>query len=248
MDERPSGIADLSRDNLIRLVGIFLGEVIVHYGLWFSHTVHHNDLDTGLELESKVLEEYGSTALTRLAPHLGIEMEGNMPKTLLAKSRDELVQLLQDIAKTWLTSDGLWFQQVEGRFDMQQAKVVNDSCWSLFARMEAFKIRRFLGLGSRGGLRALETALKFRIYSSINVYEAHWEDGNSLVWRMLQCRVQTARRGKGMADYPCRSAGIVEYTRFAQGIDRMIRTECIACPPDPVPEGIFCAWRFTMRG
>ncbi|MFW5855438.1 MAG: DUF6125 family protein, partial [Thermodesulfobacteriota bacterium] len=47
-------------------------------------------------------------------------------------------------------------------------------------------------------------------------------------------------------DYPCKSAGLVEYSYFAAGIDPRIRTECIGCPPDPHPEDWFCAWRFTM--
>jgi hypothetical protein len=47
-------------------------------------------------------------------------------------------------------------------------------------------------------------------------------------------------------DYPCKSAGLVEYRAFAETIDSRIRTGCIACPPDAHPEEWFCAWRFTL--
>ncbi len=240
-------VAALSRDELIRLVGIFAGKALVHYGLWFSQIVRHQDLDTGLAIESEVIRRYGPIALKRLAPHLGIEMEGDVPKVLLNKTNEELAELLQDISKTWLTSDGLWFQSLESRFDMGRAKLVNDFCWSTFARMEAFKICKFLDLPSRGGLKALEKALQFRFYSCISDYEVSWEDEKTLLWNILECRVQNARRKKGMDLYPCKSAGIVEYSRFAQGIDPAIRTECVVCPPDPVPPGLFCSWRFTVR-
>jgi hypothetical protein len=246
-EERPTDVTSLSREELLQLVAIFAGKALVHYGLWFSQSVRHQDLDTALALESEVIERYGPVALRRLAPHLGIEMEGDVPKILLNKTNEELAALLQDIAKTWLTSDGLWFQAIESRFDMGRAKLVNDFCWSTFARMEAFKIRRFLGLPPRGGLKALEKALQFRIYSCISDHEVSWEDGKALVWKIIQCRVQNARRSKGLDLYPCKSAGIVEYSRFAQGIDPAIRTECMLCPPDPVPEGVFCSWRFTVR-
>jgi hypothetical protein len=58
--------------------------------------------------------------------------------------------------------------------------------------------------------------------------------------------VQDARRRKGLEDYPCKSAGVVEYSSFAQAIDPRIRTECMACPPDDIPDGLFCAWKFSI--
>lgn len=240
------GIEGLDRDHLIRLIGVFLGEALVHYGMWFSNTALHEGLDQALDLESRVWPSYGETVLKRLAPHLGIELRDGVPDALAEKGKADLIALLQDIAKTWLTSDGLWFQALEGPFGMCDAKLVNDHCWFVFARMEAHRIRRFLGIGEGGGLQALEKALRFRIYSSFNEHEALWEDENTLVWRMLECRVQTVRRRKEMDDYPCKSAGIVEYSRFAQGIDPRIKADCIICPPDKVPAGLFCAWKFTL--
>jgi hypothetical protein len=67
------------------------------------------------------------------------------------------------------------------------------------------------------------------------------------VFKMNECRVQSARKRKGLADYPCKSAGVVEYTYFARSIDDRIQTECIGCPPDPHPEEWYCAWRFTLK-
>jgi Family of unknown function (DUF6125) len=240
-------VAALSREELIRFVGILAGKALVHYGLWFSQAVRHQDLDTGLAVESEVIQGYGPVVLKRLAPHLGIEMEGDIPRVLMSKTNEELVALLQDIARTWLTADALWLQALESRFDAGRAKLVNDFCWSTFARMEAFKIREFLELPPRGGLKALEKALQFRIYSCIIDYEVSWENENTLIWKILGCRVQNMGRQKGMDFYPCKSAGVVEYSRFAQGIDPAIRTECVTCPPDPAPEEVICAWKFTVR-
>ncbi|WP_242652580.1 DUF6125 family protein [Desulfofarcimen acetoxidans] len=49
-----------------------------------------------------------------------------------------------------------------------------------------------------------------------------------------------------MEDYPCKSAGLVEYKQFARSVDSRIKTECIGCPLDAHPEEWFCAWRFTL--
>ncbi|MFW6388348.1 MAG: DUF6125 family protein, partial [Desulfohalobiaceae bacterium] len=57
---------------------------------------------------------------------------------------------------------------------------------------------------------------------------------------------QSARKRKGLADYPCKSVGLVEYGYFATAIDSRIQTECIGCPPDEHPEDWFCAWRFRI--
>ena len=64
---------------------------------------------------------------------------------------------------------------------------------------------------------------------------------------MDECRVQVARKRKGLDDYPCKSAGLVEYAYFARAFDARIKTECIGCPPDAHPDDWYCAWRFSLE-
>jgi len=71
-------------------------------------------------------------------------------------------------------------------------------------------------------------------------------DDHTIIFYMNNCRVQAARKRKGLPDYPCKSAGLVEYPCFAGTIDPRIRTECIGCPPDDHPDEWFCAWKFTL--
>jgi hypothetical protein len=63
---------------------------------------------------------------------------------------------------------------------------------------------------------------------------------------MNNCRVQSARKRKGLPDYDCKSMGLVEYRGFSETIDSRIETTCIAPPPDPHPANWFCPWRFSM--
>jgi hypothetical protein len=67
-----------------------------------------------------------------------------------------------------------------------------------------------------------------------------------VVFRMLDCRVQSARKRRGLADFPCRPVGMVEYAEFAKAIDPRIKMNCVACPPDDHPEEYWCAWEFTI--
>jgi hypothetical protein len=248
MPERGSfEIENLEDDDLIRLIRIFLGQVAIHYGMWFTEASRIIGLAGALECEGNIFERHSAGTIKRLLPHLEAYFEGANSGILTSKSRDELLILIREIAKTWVAGDGLWFQAIEEQEGMALAKKVNDSCWSLFARLESYKILGFLGIKGKGGLDTLDKAIRLRIYSSINSHSSEWDREGNLLFQMLECRVQNARRRKGMADYPCKSAGIIEYSEFALGINPDIVTECICCPPEEVPNGQFCAWKFSLK-
>lgn len=167
-------------------------------------------------------------------------------KELQDMSREELIELLEDAAKNWLAHDGLWFQAAEKKFNMKTAIELDRDAWERFTVVEAKRIMKRLDIKPGGGLEALEQALKFRLYARINKQEFIRKGPNKAVFRMNKCRVQDARKRKGLDDFPCKSVGIVEYSGFASTIDPRIKTRCIACPPDPHPESYWCAWEFTL--
>lgn len=165
----------------------------------------------------------------------------------LAKlSREQLEYLLTDFAKRWLAHDGLWFQQAEKEYGMEEAIKLDAGAWENFTVLEARRIMNFLGLEPGGGLPALKEALNYRLYSLINTQEINEPDEYTLIFRMVDCRVQTARKNKNMDEFPCRPVGLAEYSGFATTIDSRIQTRCLHCPPDDHPEDSYCAWEFTM--
>ena len=156
-------------------------------------------------------------------------------------------ELLDALSLNWLANDGVWFQAVEKKFGILDAKRCNDTCWTRFSPYEAYHIKTLLNLPKQGGLEALKAALQFRLYARINKQEILEEKSDSFVFRMVDCRVQASRRLKGLEDYPCKSIGIIEYRTFAGTIDSRIQTECLGCPPDPPQTEWYCAWRFSLR-
>lgn len=136
---------------------------------------------------------------------------------------------------------------MEFEYGMNDAKRCNDSCWAQFSPFEAWSIRRILNLPEKPGLAGLKKALEYRLYNFINKQSFAEETENNFVFRMNECRVQLARKRKGLADYPCKSGGMVEYTSFAEAIDSRIKTRVIACPPDPHPENYYCSWEFYIE-
>jgi len=167
-------------------------------------------------------------------------------KVLEEMTREELIRIVQDDAKNWLAHDGLWFQAVEARHGLEAAIDSDRAAWEKFTVIEANRILERLGMKPGGGIPALLECLKHRLYARLNVQEAVEVTDARAVFRMVDCRVQSARRRKGLADFPCKSVGIVEYTEFARTIDPRIRTRCIACPPDEGPRNWYCAWEFTL--
>jgi len=161
-------------------------------------------------------------------------------------SREQLIRLAIDDAKNWLAHDGLWFQAVEASHGMEAAIEADRAAWERFTVVEATRILDRLGMKPGGGIPALVECLKHRLYARLNEQEAVEVTATRAVFRMVDCRVQSARRRKGLPDFPCKSVGTVEYAGFARTIDPRIRTRCIACPPDPGPRDWYCAWEFTI--
>ena len=173
---------------------------------------------------------------------------GNDGVALLEQlSKEELIKIIIDDAKNWLAHDGVWFQAVEKRFGMDVAVDVDTEAWRYFTVIEAKRIMERLGMEQGGGIPALVECLKHRFYARINLQDVIEQSDTRVVFRMLDCRVQSARKRKGLDDHPCKSVGIVEYSEFAKAIDPRIRTNCLACPPDPHPENFWCAWEFTLE-
>jgi hypothetical protein len=246
MFEKARSASELNHEETARFVMDIFHRVMIHHALWFTEARHQFGMEKALELLQTASEKSFGIQLKHLGSLLGFELKDGVPTSLLEMSEENLNALKDRAAKNWLVNDGVWFQSIEFSQGMNDAKRCNDSCWAHFSPVEAHSIKKLLGLSEHPGLEGLKRALGFRVYESINVQSISEETENSFVFQMNQCRVQGARKRKGLDDYPCKSAGLVEYTYFARAIDKRIKTECIGCPPDPHPEEWFCAWKFSI--
>jgi len=162
--------------------------------------------------------------------------------------QEEVIQALTDAAKNWIAMDGLWFQAVEQAYGMDAALAIDRQVWEQFAVIEARRIKERLFLPENGGLDALEIAFNNRLVSLLNKLEILHPDEKTLIVTIKTCRVQAARTRKGMAQFPCRSVGMVEFPVFARTIDARIVTTCLSCPPETLPGTPYCSWKFTLEG
>jgi hypothetical protein len=160
--------------------------------------------------------------------------------------REELLKIIDMYAKNWLAIDGTWFLAAEQRFDIDTAIALDTESWRKFSPIEAKRIMKEIGIPPNSGLDGLKKALQYRVYARLNRQSIEDVDDKRFIFRMEKCRVQDARKRKGLPDFPCKSVGLVEYTEFAKTVDSRIKTRCIGCPPDPHPEEWWCAWEFTL--
>lgn len=160
-------------------------------------------------------------------------------------SKEELVKLCKVYAKNWLAHDGCWFLATEEKYGIDKAIEVDKKSWERFTVIEAKRIMEEFGIKEGGGLASLEKALSFRLYASVNEQTIEMV-GNKLIFKMVDCGVQSARKRKGLPFFPCKEVGEIEYFLFAKTIDKRIKTRCIGCPPEDHKGNFYCGWEFSI--
>ncbi|NOX47211.1 MAG: cytosolic protein [Chlorobi bacterium] len=225
----------------------FFHRTMMHHAMWFAEVQHQMGREKALKVMDEAWKRSSLIQMKRIGKILGFEINDGIPQPLLDLSEEKLKALRDGMAVNWLANDGVWFQAVELEHGMNDAKRCNDSCWAHFSPFEAWSVKRILGLSEKPGLDGLKKALQYRLYNFVNKQSFAEETENSFTFRMNECRVQVARKRKGLADYPCKSGGLAEYTTFAEAIDPRIKTKVIACPPDPHPVDYYCAWKFYIE-
>lgn len=160
-------------------------------------------------------------------------------------SKERLVELVQIYAKNIIAIDGVWFQSIESTEGMDTAMFHDIEAWKRFTVSEARRIKKFLGLSEHSGLEGLAQALELKATSIANVFSLQLTS-DFLVFKIDECRVQSARAQKDMPYHPCKPVGEVEYAGFAHTIDERIQCECLSCFPEVTDESCSCAWKFTL--
>ena len=162
-------------------------------------------------------------------------------------TRETLAGIIEDFAKNWLAHCGLWFQGVEQKSGMATAIELDEQAWAKFSGIEAKRIMARHLIPPHSGLEGLRKALQYRLYAFLNTQKFANITLDSFEFYMVECRVQHARRQKGLPPFPCKTVGIIEYEVFAKTIDDRISTTCLCCPPDDQAGGEhWCGWRFSI--
>ena len=172
-----------------------------------------------------------------------------MAQGLDALTREELAELLEITAKDLIALDGTWFQSLEREQGMDTAMEHDRAAWRRFVPSEARRLKKLLE--PFGQLRPRRGSPRRCLCAAPHLRTNGRFAGKTtaaLAFRITDCRVQNARKRKGMDFHPCKSVGELEYAGFAAGLDDRIQCECVSCYPAIADDTCNCAWRFRMEG
>ncbi|MDR1573973.1 MAG: DUF6125 family protein, partial [Clostridiales Family XIII bacterium] len=121
-------LAQLSQGELARLAVDLLHRTMVHHVFWFKEAEHQMGFERALEIMDAAYEKSRGVQLNRLGKLLGFTLTDGIPDPLLALPKEKLASLVEGLSVNWLAGDGIWFQAVESKYGMLDAKRCNDSC------------------------------------------------------------------------------------------------------------------------
>jgi len=166
-------------------------------------------------------------------------------KALMEMDKGRLVDLLLMHLRDLWAVDGLYFLGIENRFGTEAATAVDTEVWRTMATIEAKRLKKTMGLKGTGVAGVVE-ALRLTGWALDLENKEIIEKSGEATFINHDCRVQNTRKSKGLDVFPCKPVRLGFFEQFVQEIDPHVRVECVACPPDSLPEGVWCSWRLTQ--
>jgi len=159
--------------------------------------------------------------------------------------RQKLLEVARLYSSNWLSTDGLWFSQVEEEFGLEAALRLDLKVWERLSVIEASRIRDLLD-GEVGGVAGVLRAVNFMTFAPLFGYDLEMlSEGRGLL-RVNRCPPQEARVRQGKGEFPCRPVGEVCFINLARVLDPSVGVTCLFCHPDPHPEEAWCQWEFSQ--
>jgi len=166
-------------------------------------------------------------------------------KMLSSLNEWELIDLLLfNIRNLWRV-DGLYFLGIEKKYGTDAAIGIDAECWEYIAKIEARYLKEFFSLDSN--LEGLSKALRLTSWALDHHSKEVEIEGNSLIFRILDCHTQKAREEKGLPVFSCKNVRLNYLKVFVKNFSPNIEVSCSKCPPDEHQDNVWCEWCFTMR-
>lgn len=161
--------------------------------------------------------------------------------------KEKLLEVVRMYSANWLSTDGLWFSQVEEEFGLEAALRLDVKVWERLSLIEAKRIKDFLD-GEVRGVAGVLRAVNFMTFTPLFGYELEQLSEERGILRVTRCPPQEARVRGGKGEFPCKPVGQVCFINLARVLDPSVGVTCIFCPPDPHPEEAWCQWEFSQPG
>ena len=167
-------------------------------------------------------------------------------KALMDMEKEKLVDLLLMHLRNMWSVDGLYYLGLETRCGTDAATEIDAEVWKTMASIEAKRLKKTFGLKLKGVAGVME-ALRLTGWALDLEHKEINEVGGEVWFINHHCRVQTTRMARGLNVFACKPVRLGYLKEFSKEIDPEVSVECVACPLDERPEGVWCSWRLSRR-
>jgi len=169
-----------------------------------------------------------------------IESASGVLKSLMKDaSADKWCRYVEMANKNFWTLQNNWMFRVETMYGQEAALELDGLCYGRAIEVAAYRMKRFFDFGDDD----LDTLAKIYQLTPAGSYcdiEFIREGSDTLIRRVRECPMQITRLEKGMDPIECKSALEIAAANIAKVVNPAIKVTKVLCPPDPMPEGLWC--------
>jgi hypothetical protein len=167
---------------------------------------------------------------------------------LASLPKETLVELVNVWLKTYWSLQNYWMVFTEEESGFATAGKLDAKVWEKLAPIQAYRVKRALGLGE--DVQALATVLKLTAPQWAPAgFDWEFDEVAERRLRMTvhQCPMGTYRKGQGLPLLPCKIGSPGLYNALAKVVNERFEATCLHAHPDPPKEGVMCQWEFVLK-
>ena len=170
---------------------------------------------------------------------------------MASKARETLKLMMKDASaddwasyvemgnKNFWTLQNHWMMNVEKKYGQAAAVLFDGVCYGRAIEVAAYRLLKFFDF-SNDDLDTLAKVYQLSPAGSYIDIDFQRIDTNSLLRRVTNCPIQNARLAKGQEPIACKDPLTVAAGNVARVVNPNIKITGVLCPPDLMPEGLWC--------
>jgi hypothetical protein len=161
-------------------------------------------------------------------------------------SADDWARYVEMGNKNFWTLQNHWMMNVENQYGQRAAVQFDGLCYGRAIEVAAYRLMKFFDFSDDD----LDTLAKVYQLSPAGSYidiDFQRIDENTLLRRVTHCPIQNARLAKGQEPIGCKEPLTVAAGNIARVVNPNIKIMSVLCPPDRVPEGLWCDVVYSLK-
>ena len=160
-------------------------------------------------------------------------------------SLDKWCDFVEMTNKNFWTLQNNWMYRVESKFDQEAAVELDGLCYGRAIEVAAYRMNQFFDFED-DDLERLAKVYQLTPGGSYCDMEFIRTSPEKLIRRVSVCPIQLTRLKQDMGPIACKHALTEAAKKIAGVINPDIKIANVLCPPDPMPDGLWCDVEFEL--